>query len=105
MGEPRRPSLVLTLYFLGFLDNRPGSSSSSTGIGQTKEGKRRLITLGPEEMEKLGTLAERYRRLRRGRALLIKTFAGMLKDFDRLEKSLRVPASRALRNRSRDGGP
>ena len=65
-----------------------------------REGKRRrLRTVPPEVLGQLRSLAQRYRRLRRSRAQMNQTFAQMMGVFDRLEESLRVPPSRALRGR------
>jgi hypothetical protein len=59
--------------------------------------RRRLRTVPSKLLGPLRALAERYRRLRGHRAQINQTHSEMLKTFDRLERSLRVAPSRALR--------
>ena len=58
--------------------------------------KKRLRTVPPPLLQRLQALAERYRRLRAGRAQMNRTFGRMIRVLDRLERSLRVRPSRAL---------
>lgn len=74
------------------------------------QGSRRCHrAIPPEALEKIQTLAARYRTLRQQRAEMNRLFDGMREIFDRLERSLRIPASQLLpkvrrSGRSRNGG-
>jgi len=48
------------------------------------DGQSRLVSLVDMDIGKVGILTENYRRLRKARAKLVRTFGGMLKDFDTL---------------------
>lgn len=61
--------------------------------------RRRLRTVTPARLQELKAQAERYRRLRQQRAKIAKTFRELLRVFDRLERSLRVPPGRAIPDR------
>ena len=100
--EARLPSFAGVVYRLRTRCGKPrcrcvqGKLHTAWCVSYVERGKRRLRTVPPSRMEELRTLAERYRRLRRKRAQLNRTYAAILTAFDRLERSLRLPPSRAL---------
>ncbi len=63
------------------------------------EGKRRRLRTVPDKvLRELQALAQRYRRWRGARVQINRVHGQLLKVFDRLERSLRVPPSRAFRS-------
>lgn len=76
---------------------RQGQLHAAWCVSWVQAGRKHLRTIPPAAVEQLRTLAQRYRRLRRGRAQSNQTYRKLLGVLDRLERSLRVPPSRALR--------
>lgn len=79
---------------------REGQLHSAWCASFLQQGRRRLRTLPDALRDKLLPMAERYRALRRLRAELNRTFAQLVRTFDALERSLRIPPSQALRSTS-----
>lgn len=77
---------------------REGQLHSAWCASFLQQGRRRLRTLPDALRDKLLPMAERYRALRRLRAQVNRTFAQLVRTFDALERSLRVPPSQALRS-------
>lgn len=75
---------------------REGQFHAAWCVSYREGDKQRLRTLASPGLEKLQTLAQRYRQLRERRAQMNRTFRQMIQVFDRLERSLRVRPSRAL---------
>lgn len=75
---------------------RQGELHCAWVVSFSEKGRRRLRTLAPEAIDRVRSMATRYRELRSRRAEINRVFGRLLKAFDRLERSLRVPPSRAL---------
>lgn len=75
-----------------------GDLHSAWCVSYLDGGRRRLRSVPAEARESLRASAERYRRLRAARAQLNRLFRELLRVFDRLERSLRLAPSRALRH-------
>lgn len=82
---------------------REGELHAAWCVSYADAGGRRLRALSPAQVRKLRVLADRYRRLRRRRADLNRTFREMIRVLDRLERSLRVRPARALAAAGREG--
>ncbi len=87
---------------------REGRLHATWCVSYLQAGRRCHRTIPPETLESLRALAGRYRALRQQRAAMNQIVDRLRDVFDRLERSLRVPPSRALPRRrrprpSRDG--
>lgn len=83
---------------------RKGQLHGCWCVSYVHNGRKFLRTIPAQHVRRLQTLAERYRRLRRTRAQMNRTYGGLVGILDRLERSLRIPPSRALRWRSPQKG-
>lgn len=78
---------------------REGRLHAAWCVSYLLANRRRHRTIPARTLAKIQTLAERYRVLRQQRAEINRLFCRLLEVFDRLERSLRVPASRVLPER------
>lgn len=88
---------------------REGRLHATWCVSFLQSGRRVHRSIPAESLERLQALATRYRTLRQQRATMNQVFDRLLEVFDRLERALRVPASRVLprrrpARRSRDQG-
>lgn len=73
-----------------------GELHSAWCVSYLDRGQRRLRSVPEHARESLQASAGRYRQLRADRAQINRLFRELLRVFDRLERSLRLSASRAL---------
>lgn len=100
--ESHHPSFAGSLYLLKTRCGKPrclcrqGDLHSAWCVSFVHQGRRSTRSIPLRFLAKLEAMAARYRRRRTVRSHLAKTFAALLRAFDRLERSLRVAPSRAL---------
>lgn len=91
------PLMKGTVYPLRRRCGKPGCRCAKTGelheslvLTASVEGRTRLRTLSPEEIERTRELTRRYQRVRAARAEFVKLYGRMVKIIDRLENLRRV---------------
>ena len=80
-----------------------GTLHTAWCLSYQDQGNKKLRSLSPGALESVGPLAQRYRKLRAGRAQMNRIFREMMGVFDRLERSLRVRPARVLAGLKRKG--
>ena len=104
--ESRHSTFAGSLYRLQTRCGKPrcvcreGKLHSAWCLSCVHQGKRFLRSIPLRFLPKLEAMAARYKQLRTLRSDLNKTFATLVRTLDRLERSLRVPPSRALPRRA-----
>jgi len=68
-----------------------GARHTATVLSWSEAGKTRIRSVPQADRTRLRGLTENYRRLRQGRAILVKLHQQVLEAIDRLEQALRLP--------------